>query len=324
LFLRDLLTATTYALTTSGAGGAAMSTDGRFVAFSRPTGNVYLWDTQAAANIYTNITSGVASVHVAVSPDGRRIAYDAGGSLHVADRLANTNYLIGPPGLRPAGSRTGLRFSGDGRFLTYSATPDNTAYRVFLYDIETSSNLVINANGGAPANDFSDSPDLSADGRFVVYRSMATNLTSSPDTNGVPDLLLYDRLTGSNTLLTTSGLTGAAADNRSLGPGFSADGRTLVFESWASDLTTQAVVRGGNIFAFALLYVSVTPGSSGQGPTLSWLAGPGETYRVQYKNKLDDADWQDLTVTIVNNGYEAKATDPAPGDSQRFYRVVAF
>ena len=56
---------------------------------------------------------------------------------------------------------------------------------------------------------------------------------------------------------------------------------------------------------------------------LSWPAAKGRTYRVQYKNHLDDASWVNLSayISVINN--RAQITVPAP-QSMRFYRVLGF
>src|SRR2546427_468958 len=51
------------------------------------------------------------------------------------------------------------------------------------------------ATGGAQASGDSDSPTISADGRFVAFRSVAADLVAG-DTNGCSDIFVYDRLGG--------------------------------------------------------------------------------------------------------------------------------
>jgi Tol biopolymer transport system component len=175
-----------------------------------------------------------------------------------------------------------LRFSGDGRLLTFAGLLSNTN-QVYLYDFQSGSNLLVSQNLAAPSG-LSDSPDISADGRFVAYRSFATNIVPVTDGNGVPDLFSYDRLLSGTSLLSASRVNGAAADNRSLVPIFSGDGRSLVFQSAASDLVAQDFNHGSDVFALALLYATIVPATAGHGPTLTWPASPDETYHVQFKN----------------------------------------
>lgn len=75
-----------------------------------------------------------------------------------------------------------------------------------------------------------DSPDISADGRFVAYRSDAADLVPG-DTNNLFDIFLYDRSTGTTTLLTASRFGSRAANSRFFSPVFSGDGQSLVLRT---------------------------------------------------------------------------------------------
>ena len=328
LFLRDVQQGTNYALTTStiltGVSAAAMTTDGRFVVYagilSGTTTSLYVWDTLATARIYTNTALPTA---VSISPDGRRVAYLAGvpTSLNVMDFSINSNWVASAGTFA---SHPGLRFSADGRWLVYATSAvnttgdTNTVQDVYLYDFQTGTNFLVSVGG----NDASDSPDISADGRFVVYRSAATNLVAG-DVNGFPDVFVNDRWSGETTLLSTS-LSGATANNRSLIPVFSADGRTIIFQSWASDSVVNDFNQAADIVAYEFFYADVTPGAApGDGPVISWPFVPGLSYHVQFKNDLSEPGWQEVGGTITVLGNRASTTDPSPSSGQRFYRVVA-
>ena len=336
LFVRDLQIGTNYALTHTTGNTVitvgSMTPDGRFVAFSGNTGStpyLYVWDSQLAGLVYTNAVRGI--LNVAVSPDGNRIAYATqGGMLYAMDRAANTNWTIGPVA---SGAHSGLRFSGDGRFLAY-AGPLNNTNQVYLYDIQARTNMLVSrsySSGGA-ASGASDSPDISADGRFVAYRSAAADIVPD-DTNGVPDVFLYDQLAGATTLLSASRIGNAGADNRSLTPFFSGDGQTLVLESCASDLVAQDFNHSSDVFAFLpsssgsipVFQVAVIAGTPpGPGYWFTWPILPGKSYRVQFKSSLSDANWQDFNGGITLIGRKGYFNDPVPGAPQKFYRIMAF
>lgn len=62
------------------------------------------------------------------------------------------------------------------------------------------------------------------------------------------------------------------------------------------------------------------------GTTISWTTQPGITYRVQWKNSLDDITWQAITPDFAGTGSLLSWTDNGsqtggPG-AQRFYRVT--
>ena len=337
LFLRDLQSNATYALTAANSGvgvtSAAMTPDGHFVAFSGKIGGIsstylYVWDSYQAMLIYTNTTASLAQV--SISPNGQRLAYANSGSLFIADLVAPTNNATIASG--SFASQPGLSFSGDGRFLVYAtAVPSpqlNTNGQVYLYDVLAKTNLLISAN--AVGNGASDWPAISPDGRFVAYRSFASNLVPG-DSNGVPDIFIYDRNSGATTLLSANWSGSASGANRSSNPFFSADGQTLVFQSAAYDLVTNDFNRNGDVFAVSLFaagmipvfYVQAVPGPpSSQAPTLVWPVLAGKSYQVLYKNNLTDPAWQVLSGNITILGNTAYFTDPNPAAGQRFYQIV--
>lgn len=95
------------------------------------------------------------------------------------------------------------------------------------------------ADGGAGADGaLSVGGSMSADGRYVVFASDADNL-SPIDDNSVNNVYRRDTLTGSTLLISrqSAGDGGAAADDGSLYPTISADGRYVAFESEADNLS---------------------------------------------------------------------------------------
>lgn len=90
--------------------------------------------------------------------------------------------------------------------------------------------------------------EISADGRFVVFTSAATNLVAH-DTNGSDDILLLDRSTGALERVSIGdGASGEAANGRSYSPRLSADGRHIVFISEASNLVPGDTNGDADVF----------------------------------------------------------------------------
>src|SRR5262249_29000942 len=91
------------------------------------------------------------------------------------------------------------------------------------------------ANGASTLGTFFNAPEtLSADGRFVVFLSSATNLVSG-DTNGHTDVFVRDNSTG--TVERVDGSTGGAQANADASsPVISGDGRYVAFASTATNL----------------------------------------------------------------------------------------
>ena len=151
------------------------------------------------------------------------------------------------------------------------------------------------------------------------------------DNNNQPDVFLFDRLTGTNTLISVNQNGGGSGNDRSGTPIISADGSTVVFKSVASDLVGGDLNSNQDVF---LSRVSVVTPASRISPqaavtlstgqiTIMWQSAPGRSYRVQYKDDLSQANWNDLEGGVIVNGSRAACRDARAGMSnQRFYRVA--
>lgn len=341
LYLRDLLLGTNYALSTSGAGAAAMTPDGRRVAYYGST-QIYVWDTATAQRIYTNsfTPTGLGALPApALSPDGNSVAYCSNQVIAVT-QLPNTATFINS-GM--VASHLGLHFSSNGRFLVY-ALATNTLTDVYLYDLQTSANVLISQgyNSSLAANGPADSPVISPDGRFIAYRSFASNSIPN-DLNACPDLMLYDRSNAVTFLITPSVAGDHTANGRSRSPVFSADGMTLAFASWAADLVPQDFNPGSDVFLVSLVGAYSNGGGNNNGlgtnaitglqmiqipapttpPAFIWTAQPGAFYHVQYKDDLNNSVWHDFNGSISVIGTLGSAYDLNSSPSNRFYRVIS-
>ena len=90
------------------------------------------------------------------------------------------------------------------------------------------------ASDGTQANSDSYVGSLSADGRFVVFESTASNLVAG-DTNGTTDIFVRDLMTGSTTRVSVAS-DGTQGISNSYSPHLSADGRFITFGSNADNL----------------------------------------------------------------------------------------
>jgi Tol biopolymer transport system component len=102
------------------------------------------------------------------------------------------------------------------------------------------------SSGGAQANSASVAPDLSGDGRYVAFSSMANNLVAN-DTNSAEDVFVYDRHNCQTQRVSVS-TGGAQANSGAYMPRFSTDGRRLVFDSDASNLVTSDLLGFRDVF----------------------------------------------------------------------------
>ena len=99
---------------------------------------------------------------------------------------------------------------------------------------------------GAEANGSSEQPALSSDGRFVAFRSGATNLASGDDDPATWDIFV--RALAGGTERVSGGLGGAAANADSEDPAISRDGAIVAFQSNASNLVAGDGNNRSDIF----------------------------------------------------------------------------
>ena len=127
----------------------------------------------------------------------------------------------------------------------------------------------------AVGNGWSGQSAISADGRYVAFSSFASNLVLG-DVNDETDVFLRDRQTGTTTLVSVA-TTGEQGLGQSLARSVSADGRIVVFESYAYNLVPGDSFGSSDIFVRDLQSgvtsrVSVDPG--GDQPTRSSSNAP--------------------------------------------------
>lgn len=99
---------------------------------------------------------------------------------------------------------------------------------------------------GKPAEGVSLSPAVSAGGRFVAFASDATNIVLQ-DENSF-DIFVYDRLRGPGDPLVSVASDQTQANAAALFPAISGDGRYVVFQSDADNLTPNDTNESTDIF----------------------------------------------------------------------------
>src|SRR5262249_30619044 len=135
-----------------------------------------------------------------------------GADVFLRDLQVGTTTLVS---VSPSG--TGSRLSNmpiispDGRFVVFrsDASTTNFTLELFMRDVAAGTTTLISETpAGSEGNGDSyvtldagvDGPYLSADGRYVVFRSTATDLVSN-DYNQAPDLFVRDVLAGDTILV---------------------------------------------------------------------------------------------------------------------------
>jgi Tol biopolymer transport system component len=125
---------------------------------------------------------------------------------------------------------------------------------------------------GLKGNGYSYAPAISADGRYVSFASLASNLVAS-DINGRSDVFVRDVLAGT-TVRASIGLGGSEPTGESLRPSISSDGRYVTFESSAENLVSDPSPEGSTWIylrdlqtAITVRVVSASPEDMGDGGT---------------------------------------------------------
>ena len=143
--------------------------------------------------------------------------------------------------------------SADGRFVAFQSDADNLvpgdtngATDIFVHDRTTHETFLVSVtSSGVQATGASEKPTLSADGRFVAFRSLADNLVKG-DTNGWHDIFVHDRATHKTTRVSVAS-SGTQANYYSDYSAISADGRFVAFECFANNLV-PGDISGWDIF----------------------------------------------------------------------------
>ncbi|MGH2491046.1 MAG: TolB family protein, partial [Candidatus Limnocylindria bacterium] len=141
----------------------------------------------------------------------------------------------------------------------------------------------VSVNSDGAAANMSTSPGvLSADGRYVVFWSTATNLVAGVFTSGA-HVYRHDRLTGL-TVIVSVAMTGNPGNNVSRDPSISANGRYVVFTSFATDLVAGGTNGRSQVFVRDMLAgtTALVSASSSDvpGDLSSGLSGLGGAHEV--------------------------------------------
>jgi Tol biopolymer transport system component len=181
-----------------------------------------------------NAISGDGSALVLTSNASRLVRGDRNRArdVFVLARGRTIRVTVGPKG-EGNGASEGSSISADGRVVAFRSFASNlvrgdTNRRpdVFVRDWVTGVTQRVNvSSSGEQANSETFRGNLSADGRFVGFRSRASNLVPG-DTNDALDVFVHDRLTRKTTRISVAG-NGAQASGR----GFSKHVRHVLFMS---------------------------------------------------------------------------------------------
>jgi len=283
----------------------ARSANGRFLAFASAATNligpgndtngvqdIFLFDTCLGA---TGCTPGLSRVSVATDgseADGASSAPAISADGRFVTFVSEATNLLGPGGDTNGFSDIYLRDTCAGQDVSCVPTTSRVSQ-------------------GSEPDGFSDSPAISGNGRYVVFRSGATNLLGAGnDTNGKLDIFLRDTCIGAgggctpSTVRASVDSSGTEANNHNDAPAVSADGRYVVFESTATNLVS------GTVFFRDIILRDTCTGVTGCTPT---------TTRVSVDTGDSDPSAASERPVISGNGryvvFRSFASDLVGGDS---------
>jgi putative cell wall-binding protein/Tol biopolymer transport system component len=256
----------------------SISADGKFVAFASEATNlvpgitaignkIYVWERDtgqielgSAANGTSNVPAASA-IEPSLSSDGGLVSFTSSsdnltGELTAgvnqvfihdmrshATKLISVDQSVSPP--RPSPSPAALSsISADGSRIAFTSSAQLTGAaggmgaQVYVRDIPSSiTTLASSAPDGAGGNGASEDPCLSPDGQSVVFSTLASNL--APGSGGSRQIVRRAFDTNATSIVSTT-VAGVPAAGSHLHPAYSADGRSVVFQSSNSELVPDA------------------------------------------------------------------------------------
>ena len=238
-----------------------------------------------------------------------------------AGAAKTTRASVSSAGAQGKGNSGSAAISADGSTVAFASdatnlVPDDSNHKadVFVRALDTSTTKRVSVSStGAQANgdsmsttdDLIAGPSISADGRFVAFGSIASNLVAH-DTNGKEDVFVRDLKLGTTTRVSV-GTAGAQGNNASFQPSVSADGRYVAFASAASNLVPGDSNRSVDIFVRDLRAQT--------------------TRRVSLRSGGGQDNGADLRPSISADGrlvvFESLASNLVAGDSNRTFDVFA-
>jgi Tol biopolymer transport system component len=309
---------------------ASLSNDGRFVAFMSAATNlvsgsvfsglttiapqIYVRDMQNQTNILlTKTTAGKATILSVASPviseNGASVAFLTGAtnltspatspirtSLYIYDTASQGLAALSPPKTPTTSSEfSSPVWNADGHFLAYVFDS-----AVYLWDtvLQTNKLIFVTTNG------LSDSPLISADGRFITYTSTGTDLQENPVSGAYFQLFVYDRQENETRLLSPNQGGSDGANRDILFPALSANGQVAGFTTFATDLVANDSKLFNDVFT-----VLTTNGNS-----ISLVSVPSPLVVSATANSSSDVEERALSADGRMIVFSSSATDLVPND----------
>ena len=270
-----------------------ISADGRYVAFKSESTNLIANDTDTISDIYVfdrkmskielvSVSSdGIKANHGShgpmISADGNYVAFHSNASnlhpddpnpipdIYVYDRVNQVIELISRSVERSNGNSYRAQISGDGKFVVFDSiatnlSPDDIdSYSdIYLFNrVDKTLELISKSNEGDPTVNAKGNlgPAISSNGKIITFYSYSTMLVPD-DSDQFSDVFIYDINANEIELISRSN-TDIKGNNTSLGPSISEDGRFVVFDSKASNLSEDDIDSGYDVYRYDRLNKSI-------------------------------------------------------------------
>ncbi|WP_405569801.1 hypothetical protein OG418_34720 [Streptomyces phaeochromogenes] len=337
-FVRDLRTGVTSRVSTAADGSqgdgsvedASLSADGRYLAFSSTATNLVPGDTGGRSHVYVkDLRTGAVERlddkqapgydtggRPAISADGRYVAFAASRSegssehdqharVYRVDRRTGTAVRVSQaPDPGRWRSVTNLSISADGTRVGYQFfVPFPTSgdwSDIYVRDVPSGELWQADkAPDGVVPDAQSEYPSVSADGRYVLFRSLDSRLTPG-DTNNGQNMFIRDLKTGSIRRIDAADPAGWTVSGA-----LSADNRHLAFGSVDSgdpDHTERVYVRDLSTGTTTLASVDTAGGRNDESATDPVIDAHGRNVAFDsYSPDLVPGDTWDSQHTFVRH-----------------------
>jgi Calx-beta domain-containing protein/uncharacterized protein DUF4214/WD40 repeat protein len=281
IFVRDVqqhmtaLVSVNAAGTASGNGAsseASLTPDGRFVVFTSEASDLVAGDTNGKSDVFVRDLVAQTTTLVSVNAAGTGTGNDSSSRGHVT-----------PDGRYVAfTSRAGDLVGGDTNQFGDAFRRDLSAGMTVL--------VSLNAAGTNGGNSTASASAITADGRYVLFVSSASDLTAN-DTNGMQtDIFRRDLQTQTTALASVNNAGTGSGNNFASEPSMSDDGQVVIFSSSATDLIpggpASLSIYAHDFAAGTTTLVSST--SSGTSISLPQISGDGRFVFYVGRNGFSD------------------------------------
>ncbi|MEN6305034.1 MAG: calcium-binding protein, partial [Armatimonadia bacterium] len=260
-----------------------ISSDGRYVAFESWAGNLVAGDTNGGWDVFRHDRTTGQTMRLSVTAAGTQVF---------------------APSYDPS-------MTADGQYVAFMSTAqdlvandNNWLNDIFLRScLSGSISLISVATSGEQGNDDSSEPSISADGRYVAFTSLSTNLVNA-DT-AVPGQVYVRDLVGHTTTRVSVSSAGVAGNGWSHVPSISPDGRYVAFQSEATNLVPGDTNGKWDIFVHD--------------------RSTGITSRVSVSTGGTQGNWDSWEPSISKDGryvaFESGASNLVSGDTNSVWDV---